>query len=86
MDSYGPEFLFEGMPVGLFKAGAVAVRDGSYAYVPFRGPGNYKMQLRLKESGSALCYYIAGKQRIFFTVRACPQYGVLQLDSDRESV
>ena len=79
MDSYGPEFLFDGMPVGLFKAGAVPVSDGSYAYVPFRGPGDYKMQLRLRESGSARCYYIAKNQRIFFTVCACPQNGVLQL-------
>ncbi len=79
MDSYGPEFLFDGMPVGLFKAGAVPVSDGSYAYVPFRGPGDYKMQLRLRESGSARSYYIAKNQRIFFTVCACPQNGVLQL-------
>jgi hypothetical protein len=79
METYGPEFSYEGMPVGLFKAGALPMADGSYGYEPYRGPGHLEMQEHLKATGSARCSYVAENQRVSFTVCACPKYGVLQL-------
>ena len=73
------EFIFEGLPVGLFQGPQFPVNDGRYRYEPYRGPGHYGMQTELRKAGSARCSYDSGDARVFFIVRACPEYGVLQL-------
>ncbi|HEX9397758.1 MAG TPA: hypothetical protein VF943_13580 [Burkholderiales bacterium] len=76
---YGPEFSFQGLPVGLFKDGVVPDREGSYFYEPYRGPGHARMQQELKKVGIAQCEYLTETGRVRFTVSACSNYGVLQL-------
>jgi hypothetical protein len=84
MATYGPEFLFEGQAVGVFKDGIAPTAEGNYAYVPYRGLGHHNMQVQLKQTGAARCAYVANNKRISFTVRACPQYGVLELAAFQE--
>lgn len=80
MDAYGPEFEFEGLPVGLFKAGQFPSTPGNFPYEPFRGPGHYEMSTALRDGRTPRCSYTDKDQRISFSVLACPQYGILALD------
>jgi hypothetical protein len=48
------EFTLDGMPVGVFVASAPH-GAGEYRYEPYRGPGHYEMQERLRQNGSARC-------------------------------
>jgi ribosomal protein S27AE len=79
MENDNLEFMFEGMPVGFFQESTFPSSDGIYHYMPYRGPGHYKMGLKLKESGEAQCSYEVDADRVVFTVRSCPEYGVLDL-------
>ena len=79
MESFNLEFMFENMPVGYFEEPEFPVRDGSYRYMPYRGPGHYRMGISLRETGRAQCSYDFGGERVLFIVRSCPEYGVLDL-------
>jgi hypothetical protein len=79
MGFYKLEFMFENMPVGYFQESEFPASDGSYHYMPFRGPGHYRMGISLRETGRAQCCYDSGSERVLFTVRSCPEYGVLEL-------
>jgi hypothetical protein len=80
-----PDFFFDGTEVGYFRGGAFPQSAGRYQYEPYRGPGHYEMQTRLEAGGSPRCYYDIDGFRTKFTVRACPEYGVLELcDFERE--
>ena len=81
MHPHGQEFLFEGQPAGLLEAGTAPTTDGSYAYEPFRGPGHYKLALELKRAGTARCCYLAGDQRVWFTVCPTSEQQVLELSA-----
>ena len=72
-------FMFEGMPVGSFEESDYPRTPGQYRYMPFRGPGHYKMQTLLGEGGRPRCHYNDGKSIIYFVVNDCPKYGVLDL-------
>jgi hypothetical protein len=73
-------FTFDGMPVGVFAYPPPRVA-GVYSYVPFRGPGHYEMQERLRSGGSPRCAYHADDGgEITFRVVECPSYGELRLD------
>ena len=85
MEHYKLAFMFEDMPVGVFQEPEFPSRDGSYHYMPFRGPGHYLMGKRLHEAGSAQCSYIADGMRVLFSVRSCPKYGVLDLEKFERS-
>ncbi len=37
------------------------------------------MQTLLTSGGSPRCYYDANAERVTFSIRACPEYGVLEL-------
>ena len=77
----GAEFLFDVMPVGLFRYGAHPRAPGHYPYEPYRGPGHYEIATRLKRGLAARCYYDHGNERISFTVRALVGYGMLETDA-----
>ena len=79
MGDYKLEFMFEGMPVGYFQEPEFPSTDGSYHYMPYRGPGHYRMGISLGETGKARCTYDSVRERVLFTVRSCPEYGVLEL-------
>jgi hypothetical protein len=79
MESSRLEFMFEDMPVGYFQESEFPATDGSYHYMPYRGPGHYRLGLRLQETGRAQCCYDVGSERVLFVVRRCPEYGVLEL-------
>lgn len=74
-----PDFLFDGMAVGYFEEVEPPRSPGLYRYMPYRGPGHYEMQMVLRGGGSPCCYYEADGVRVSFTVRDCPEYGVLEL-------
>jgi hypothetical protein len=73
------DFIFEDMPVGIFKDAENPKSPGLCSYEPFRGPGHYEMQTRLKRGERPRCYYDCEESRVEFTVRQCPEYGVLEL-------
>ena len=73
------EFSFDGMPVGIFKESDYPRSSGRYCYEPYRGLGHYEMQKLLRAGGSPRCYYESDGVRVSFTIRSCPEYGVLVL-------
>ena len=72
-------FMFESLPVGSLEERDYPRTPGQYRYMPFRGPGHYKMQTLLRKGGRPRCHYNDGKNVISFTVQGCPKYGVLDL-------
>ena len=78
---YGPEFTYNGDPVGLFKHGIAPSFAGEYAYEPFRGAGHYKMATDLDHGARPKCSYIDGGLEVSFDVVAHAAYGVLVLDN-----
>jgi hypothetical protein len=77
MNSAEHDFMFEGMGVGVFQE--LPASPGLFRYEPYRGPGHYEMQERLKAGENPRCYYDSKGMRISFTVTRCPEYGVLEL-------
>jgi len=73
------ELRFDGMAVGRFEEPDFPRSPGRYRYEPYRGPGHYEMQTQRRAGGSPRCYYDAQDVRVTFTVRDCPEYGVLEL-------
>lgn len=71
------DFYFEDMAVGIFAE--IPRVSGRFRYEPYRGPGHYEMQTLLRSGGYPRCYYDSGDVRVIFTVRNCPEYGVLEL-------
>ena len=85
------EFVFEEKgPVGVFEERDHPRSPGRYRYMPFRGLGHLSMQKHLRAGGNPRCYYDIGDVRVSFTVRDCPEYGVLELEkfevSERDTV
>ncbi len=74
-----PDFYFANMEVGYFRGGAFPQSAGRYHYEPYRGAGHCEMQESLGAGGSPRCYYEIDGVRTTFVVRACPEYGVLEL-------
>jgi hypothetical protein len=80
MKEYGPEFTFDGLPVGLFKGGVAPRADGAYYYEAYRGPGHYQMHERRRSTGSALCQYQAQDGTVVsFVVVGLSTDGALEL-------
>lgn len=72
-------FYFDSMKLGHFGGGAFPQSAGRYDYEPYRGAGHCEMQECLGSGGSPRCYYEIDGVRTTFVVRACPEYGVLEL-------
>ena len=73
------EFWFQGLPVGFFEEPEYPRTSGRYRYMPYRGPGHYRMGQALAH-GPAQCSFKAGWRRRKFTVKSVPEYGVLEID------
>jgi hypothetical protein len=71
--------MFEDLPVGDFEDTRFPEHDGSYRFMPYRGPGHHKMQTALRALGSARCYYHVGDKRVYFSIDGCPEHGVIVL-------
>ena len=76
--------IFGGGAAGEFRTWRWPKRDGIYRYMPFRSVNHLRMHERVRESGSARCFYERDGQQIFFSVIGSPKYGHLQL-TDFES-
>lgn len=61
-------FTFDSSPVGYFETNEYPTKDGDYQYMAFRGYGHYEMQMKLKESGKARCYFEVGEKKVGFDV------------------
>jgi len=85
MNTYGPEFFFDGDAVGLFISTDAPRTPGHHRYEPYRGSGHYKMQSALRVGDTPRCYFDIHRTRIAFTVTDCPEYGVLALEQFEES-
>ena len=85
MTVYGHEFHFDGMAVGLFVGADGPRTPGLHPYEPYLGPGHYEMQTLRRAGGSPRCYYEAGHERVWFTVKDCrlveerPEHAFLEL-------
>ncbi|MDG3007387.1 hypothetical protein [Paludisphaera mucosa] len=75
----GQEFTFRGSPVGCFIGERAPLSPGLRRYEPYRCRGHYDMHHALREGGSPRCRYVRDGERVEFTVRACPEHGVLDL-------
>jgi hypothetical protein len=72
-------FLFGDMVVGFFEEPDMPRADGRFRYMPYRGVGHYTMQTQRRAGTNPRCYYDANDVRVAFSVRDCPEYGVLEL-------
>ena len=73
------DFMFGQSAVGTFDDSALPRSLGRHQYEPYRGAGHYEMQEQLQAGHSPRCHYDADDIRVSFTVRSCPEYGVLEL-------
>jgi len=72
-------FFFEGNPVGYFTDEALPASPGRYHYMPYRGPGHYRLGVVLRSSGPQRCHYLADGKKMEFTVATWVSYGLLEL-------
>ena len=75
------QFCLEDMVVGHLEGNAFPTSSGIYRYMPYRGPGHYRLITSLKAVGPQRCYFLRGGERRYFTVMGCPSYGRLELAS-----
>jgi len=72
-------FFFEGNPVGYFLEDQLPASPGSYKYMPYRGPGHYKLGQALSSRGPQRCHYFLNGEPRNFTVVSFVSYGLLEL-------
>ncbi len=77
METHGPTLFLDGQPVGYWEAKAATIGPGDHAYMPFRGPGHYRLQTLLAAGQTPLCTCNFEGSEVAFEVSACPQYGIL---------
>jgi len=75
--------IFEGGAAGEFLSWGWPNRNGVYKYMPFRSVSHLRLHERLRQTGSAQCYYERAGRKVFFSVVAHPKYGRLQLNEFR---
>jgi hypothetical protein len=73
-------FFFRGGTAGDFLGSSVPRTPGRYPYMPYRSATRHAMGLLLRDGGHPRCTCKADGQCVRFTVRACPEYGILELD------
>jgi hypothetical protein len=73
------EFMFDGAAVGIFVGAEHPKTPGLYRYEPYRSFAHYEVRTLLQKGEHPRCYYDCGRTRVKFTVRASPDYGVLEL-------
>lgn len=72
-------FFFQGNPVGYFTSDTLPSAPGRYQYIPYRGPGHYKLGVALGSAGPQLCYDVVEGKKRQFKVLGLISYGVLEL-------
>ena len=75
-DKPPPIFTCDGHVVGEFKDGYPA-ETGKFRYMPYRGPGHYRLGIKMRDEGSAVCTFTNGSEMYTMLITACPKYGVL---------
>jgi hypothetical protein len=78
-DKIAMAFFFEGSPVGYFEGGELPTLAGTYRFNPYQTRGYFRIQISLKTSGPQRCYYMAQNAKQYFTVSACPSYGLVEV-------
>jgi hypothetical protein len=78
-DQNAMSFFFEGSPVGYFEGDELPTLAGRYRFMPYRTRGNFRLQTSLKTSGPQRRYYTIQSVKHYFTVLACPSYGLVEL-------
>jgi hypothetical protein len=76
-------FMYDDSTVGCFEESEYPAKSGEFKYSAFRGYGHYEMQMKLKESGNALCYYDLDKERVWFEV-VNSNKGIVKLTNFRQ--
>ena len=72
-------FFFEDNPVGYFLEDQLPTKSGHYKYMPYRGPGHYKLGQALSSKGPQRCHYVQNGEAHDFTVVLFVAYGLLEL-------
>ena len=75
----GVEFFCDAGAVGLLGDTEGPRTPGRYGYMPYRGMGHYHMATLLADGGSARCGCETVEEYVEFTVKSCPEYGVLEI-------
>jgi hypothetical protein len=70
------QFFFEDHAVGYFED-QLPSSPGEYRYMPFRGPGHFRLVEALASSGSQRCYYLIEGKKQYFIVLKTSNHGVL---------
>jgi hypothetical protein len=77
----GPEnikFFFGHQVVGYFEDQPPS-SAGEYRYMPFRGPGHFRLGQELGRKGPQYCHYIANGETRYFTVVRIPRHYILEV-------
>ena len=77
---HGPEFFFEGEPVGLFLGEEGPRTPGLQEFAPLCSPGYFSAMKVLENGGAPRCHYTKGGERVSFTIRDRPYSIELELD------
>ncbi len=65
--------------VGVFSGETYPREPGTYAYSPIEGDGHEEVQLARRVGGEPRCHFDADGQRITFSIRSSPRYGLIEL-------
>ncbi len=71
-------FFFGHQVVGYFE-GLPPSSAGEYRYMPFRGPGHFRLVQELARNGPRYCHYVANGETHYFTVASIPNPYVLEV-------
>ena len=72
-------FYYKGDPVGCFTSEEMPQVPGTYEYVPYRGPGHYRLGTALTKDGPQQCHFEVRDKKCSFTVVRVIPYGKLEL-------
>jgi hypothetical protein len=72
------QFFFGHQVVGYFEDQPPS-SAGEYRYMPFRGPGHYRLGQELRRKGPQYCHYVANGETRYFTVARIPRRYVLEV-------
>src|SRR5262249_62080621 len=72
-------FFLEAIPAASSREPHPPASPGSYKYMPYRGPGHYKLGQALSSRGPQRCHYFLNGEPRNFTVVSFVSYGLLEL-------
>jgi hypothetical protein len=71
-------FFFGNEVVGYFED-QLPLSPGQYHYMPFRGPGHFRLVQELARKGPQYCHYVVDGEARYFTVERIPTLHVLEV-------